>query len=273
MADDECAEVICRSNPTLMAEIVELIVRNLPWRDLRAAAQFCWLWRDTVRTLRLSRCYCTTYQSPPNLQFVEFYSSFLEFIDQQKIEPKIAVMFTSKLPSSSSLSYLEVLTDKVKEHLPKRCSLVGCTGFSVVGTNSDPERFPLAGTLQPRQEDIWECVSLMLLPSCKNLEVDGFRMPAAEQIHEPEKYKVFPARLLSLSVPGRGSCLSTVTREAAGIYCCRQGEYGPEVSFHIEHCVLPFSRFFFFCGNRVGKFILQFFTSKPQNDTIQLTQQ
>lgn len=166
-----------------IAEIVEIILRFLPGRCIAIAAQVCHLWRDTVERIRRLRRKCAVYLSPSGSNFSEFSRDALDFIRQQNIEPTALLLFSGALPSSST-SFIKNFLQSVRNCLPVKCPLIGCTGLGVIA--SDERNWS-----QPREIENSAGLSLMMFPRCDGLEIRDFYVPLRNKYKKISGIKSF----------------------------------------------------------------------------------
>lgn len=212
-----------KNNLGEIGEIVEIILRFLPGRYISIASQVCHLWRETVERIRRSRRKCAVYLSPSGSNFSEFSKDALDFIRQQRIEPRALLLFTGLLPSSST-SFIKKFLQSVRNCLPVNCPLIGCTGVGVIGSDA-------SNLGQPREMENSLGLSLMMFPRCDGLEIRDFYVPLRNKYKQisgiesflpdmnlPVKLVVVLAHPLSL---GRLTNLTLALRS----------KYGDDVSF------------------------------------------
>ena len=167
-----------------IAEIVEIILRFLPGRCIAIAAQVCRLWNDSVERIRRSRRKCAVYLSPIDSDFSEFSQDALDFIRQQNIEPSALLFFSGALPSSTT-SFIKNFLQSMRNCLPVKCPLVGCTGVGVIGSDEK------TNSGQPREMEKSAGLSLMMFPRFNGLEIRDFYVPLRNKYKKISGIKSF----------------------------------------------------------------------------------
>ena len=180
-----------------IAELIEILLRFLPEKHLRVAAQVCRLWRYIAQRLRASRRYSVacfvenqhaSFQTsqPSDSEFI--IQPALRFIDELYIEPSAAILFANFHPMQNLCSPKKMLQKLYKNNLPNRCVLAGCSGRLVIGStfsNTDND------CLQTWEVERRKCQSLLFVPRAADVCVRSFYIPLKNKYKKIQGVRAF----------------------------------------------------------------------------------
>lgn len=165
-----------------MAEIVENVLKFLPGKSFESAALVCVLWRDVVQRIRKYRREFLTLSHAIECSSYKPSINFSNDLNNVGIEPQGAIIFTSRISTSSEIPcYIKDFTKQLKlnlQNLPRRCTLIGCTCLWV-------DNLGIEGANNEMLEDDGRKYSvrnaMVLIPRVEGVQSYSFHLPLRDK--------------------------------------------------------------------------------------------
>lgn len=165
-----------------MTEIVEYVLKFLPGRSLESAALVCTLWRDIVQRIRKYRREFLTLSQAVECSSYKPLIDFCSDLNNVAIEPQAAILFTSRISTSSDIPcYMKDFKKQLKlnlQNLPRRCTLIGCTSLWVDNLGIET---PSDDILEDDGRKYSVRNALVLIPRIEGIQSCSFHLPLRDK--------------------------------------------------------------------------------------------